>query len=275
MCSFNDYVFYVYVFYVYLVYVYVAYIFILDVVEMVKMENGDVNPAEGNNYSKKDLKQTLSITAAFCEWFLTLLIVAYMLTFVPDFQVLELGKLNLGFYDGRNDNNCNEDGVLTQNINSKKVQCELPKQQYRRNIIKNNTKPNVKSYLSTNFQTWSTRKHKNNGDMQVVKCSSYRDVLGPHDMSLTLSTSSSYMSDSRTTNASLQCDNPEHQQFRHPLLDDSEIERGSNCGSEFPNNSIESDYKLCDISRSRQHTPIIHEHTNDTDMISICCDNSI
>ena len=45
-----------------------------------------------------DIKSQLSITAAFCEWFLTLLIVAYMLTFVPDFRVLELGKLNLGFY---------------------------------------------------------------------------------------------------------------------------------------------------------------------------------
>ena len=127
---------------------------------MVKMENGDVNPTEGNNHSKKDLKQTLSITAAFCEWFLTLLIVAYMLTFVPDFQVLELGKLNLGFYDGRNDNNSNEDCVLTQNINSKKVHSELPKQQYKRNIIKHNTKPNVKSYFLNCFSKSATLIYK-------------------------------------------------------------------------------------------------------------------
>ena len=72
--------------------------------------------------------------------------------------------------------------------------------------------------------------------MQLVKYSSYRDVVGPHDMSLTLSTSSSYMSDSRTTNASIHSSNVDHQQCRHPLLDDSEMERGCTCGSEIPNN---------------------------------------
>merc|ERR1711963_1139821 len=201
---------------------------------MVTMENGDVNPSERINLPTKDFKQTLSITAAFCEWFLTLLIVAYMLTFVPDFQVLELGKLNLGFYENSDNNKrSNEKNILSKRSDSKFLKSELEEKERRINIIKANARPNIESYLCSNYQTWSSRKQKNIGDMQVVKCSSYRDVIGPHDMSLTLSTSSSYMSDSRTTNASIQCDSVDHQQCRHPLLDDSEMERGSNCGSEI------------------------------------------
>ena len=243
---------------------------------MVNMENGDVNPSERINLSTKDLKQTLSITAAFCEWFLTLLIVAYMLTFVPDFQLLELGKLNLGFYENSDTNKrSHENNVLAKKSNSNFLQSERDEQERKINIVKTNTRPNVKSYLCSNYQTWSSRKQKDMGDMQVIKCSSYRDVIGPHDMSLTLSTSSSYMSDSRTTNASIQCDSLDHQQCRHPLLDDSEMERGSN--GEIPNNSVESEFKFhnsqpYDTSKSRQQAPIVYENQNDEDIISICCE---
>ena len=242
---------------------------------MVEMENGDINPSEKSDSSTKNLKQTLSITAAFCEWFLTLLIVAYMLTFVPDFKLLELGRLNLEFNDNSSNKKlCHNDRITIENINSKKLMSELPKQQNNKNIIKKSSSTDVKSYLCSNYQTWSSRKQKNVGDMQVVKYSSYRDVVGPHDMSLTLSTSSSYMSDSRTTNASIHSSSLDHQQCRHPLLDDSEMERGSTCGSEIPNNSLEGEYRLhnihlFDTSKSRQHTPTVPENPSDTDIISI------
>ena len=82
------------------------------------------------------------------------------------------------------------------------------------------------------------------------------------------------MSDSRTTNASIHSSSVDQQQCRHPLLDDSEMERGSTCGSEIPNNSLEGEYRihnihLCDTSKSRQHTPTVPENPNDTDIISI------
>ena len=141
---------------------------------------------------------------------------------------------------------------------------------------------NLKSYLNSNYQTWSTRRQKNIGDMQVVKCSSYRDVAGQQqrDISFSLSTSSSYMSDSTTTTNASQCDTMDHQQqCRHLLLDESSLEsRGSSSGSsEIQTNSVKSERRI-NNSRiydpsSRQHTPTLHE-IPDPNEISICFSES-
>ena len=216
-----------------------------------------------------DLKQKLSITAAFCEWSLTLLIVAYMLTFVPDFQVLELGKLNLGFYDCDNKKKDN----LSGRTNNTKTLPQAEPQSTLDNIINPSKKQNHKAYLGSNYPSWSMRRHKTiSSDMQVVKCASYRDV-GTHEMSFTLSSSSSFMSDSRTTNASQCCDNPDHlQQCRHLLLDES-LDRGSNNDCEcVPVSSVETKRKVLSgriYDTSRYQTPTLHE-IPDADKISIC-----
>ena len=192
-----------------------------------------------------------------------------MLTFVPDFMVLELGKLNLGFYESRKENYIKD--------NTKLVESNGVHEKHA-NIVKSNRK----SYLNSNYQTWSTRRHKNIGDMQVVKCSSYRDVAGSQqrDISFTLSTSSSYMSDSTTTTNASQCDTMDHQQqCRHLLLDESSLEsRGSSSGSsDLQTNSVKSERKINNSRMydpsSRQHTPTLHE-IPDPNEISICFSES-
>ena len=119
--------------------------------------------------------------------------------------------------------------------------------------------------------------------MQVAKCSSYRDVAGQQqrDISFTLSTSSSYMSDSTTTTNASQCDTIDHQQqCRHLLLDESSLasSRGSSSGgSEVQINSVKSERRVNNSRMydpsSRQHTPTLHE-IPDPNEISICFSES-
>ena len=212
-----------------------------------------------------DIKSQLSITAAFCEWFLTLLIVAYMLTFVPDFRVLELGKLNLGFYDYSQTKDTNMDPVQAN-----KYPTRLS------NIYRNKKRSHIQpqntiSAQDCNYRTWHTRGHKNVSGMQFVKCASYRDV-GQQDLNVTLSSSSSYMSDSRTTNESL-CDNVDHQHCRH-LLESVHDRRYSASGSDNPTNSDVLEQKLVSEnlrnSPTIQTTSILYESSN-VDQISVCC----
>lgn len=188
-----------------------------------------------------------------------------MLTLVPDFQVIEFGKLNLiTFYNSNNDK---ENSV---NLKSNHTKTKEPDtHDYQENDIPTSkTKQNLRSYLRCNYPTWNATRHKHVSDRQVVKCASYRDV-GQHDMSLTLSSCSSYMSDSRTTNISL-CDNIDHQQCRH-LLDES-LDRGSSSAcSELPISSVKNERKVKDdqvYDASCIQTVTLHE-IPDTSDISI------
>ena len=207
-----------------------------------------------------DIKSQLSITAAFCEWFLTLLIVAYMLTFVPDFRVLELGKLNLGFYDYSKTKDTNMNPVQANKYPTRLSNI------YRNKKRSHNQQQNTISAQDCNFRTWHTRRQKNVSGMQFIKCVSYRDV-GQQDLNVTLSSSSSYMSDSRTTNESL-CDNVDHPNCRH-LLESAHARRYSASGRDNPANSDLMEQKVVS-TKSIQPTSISYESSN-VDQISVCC----
>ena len=183
------------------------------------MNNKDNDkPANETNSRNTDgsLKDTLSVAAAFCEWFVTLLMVAYMLTFVPEFRTIEFKRhiidcLNDGIDNNKQKGNQKQEQIVHQNRGGGMVM----------------SKSNLKTYMR--YQTWQRNQSNDRSiieddDTQIMKCaSSCRDmgnIMSPHDISFTLSTShsSSYMSDSQTTNLS---DLTEHQCQRHMLLEES------------------------------------------------------
>ena len=158
-----------------------------------------------------------------------------MLTFVPDFRVLELGKLNLGFYDYSQTKDTNIDPVQANKYPTRLSNI------YRNKKRSHNQQQNTISAQDCNYRTWHTRRQKNVSGVQFVKCASYRDV-GQQDLNVTLSSSSSYMSDSRTTNESL-CDNVDHPHCRH-LLESAHDRRYSASGSDNPAYSYVLEQKL-------------------------------
>ena len=188
-----------------------------------------------------------------------------MLTFVPDFRVLELGKLNLGFYDYSQAKETNMNPVQANKYPTRLSNI------YRNKKRSHNQQQNTISAQDCNYRTWHTRRQKNVSGVQFVKCASYRDV-GQQDLNVTLSSSSSYMSDSRTTNESL-CDNVDHPHCRH-LLESAQDRRYSASGSDNPTNNDVLEQKLVienlHNSPTIQPTSISYESSN-VDQISVCC----
>ena len=161
-----------------------------------------------------------------------------MLTLVPDFQVIEFSKLKFVTFHNSNRSRDKSNNVK-KNQNPLQV-CETLN--HVNNLSKSSTTKNIRSYLRYNYPTWNASRQKHVANRQVIKCASCRDV-GQQDMSFTLSSSSSYMSDSRTTNI-CQCDNNIHQQCRY-LLDES-LDRGSSECCEVPPSTVKETFKLRD-----------------------------